>query len=258
MPTTEAASARLRTRGTIVPGCDLIMAVLQVLHPRRMFPADNLREPVLDPKGWQRGGTSPGGAAPGGVEAGRGNYFIGDPELAGEAPPPQRVIWQPPGEGGESYAPHATTGYVMDRATDPGLPTMTIPRNPEADLTYREMATHATAAIYSRIIPMQAHVWGHDWDDTEELVHWLASAAVTAFNGNAMNVPIVGGGGWVKDEKGTRGLHYVLTINLAAPIVYPVYDEVKMREAIFRVTGDCGPHNVPPSAPADHVPQAGY
>mgnify|MGYP000057603489 CR=1 FL=1 len=78
---TPAKTTRLNTRGTILPGVQLVMATLQALYPRRIFPADSQGEPALCPIGWRRGGTSPGGAALGNPNTpGGGNYFVGADE----------------------------------------------------------------------------------------------------------------------------------------------------------------------------------
>ena len=114
----KSTPERLLTRGTIVPAVVLIMKALQVIYPRRTFPAvdpasDQLREAVLDPAGWVLGGTSPGGAYLGPP---KGNYFIGDPNVERDGPPPQRIVWAPPEEGEERYVAPQRIGNMIGGA----------------------------------------------------------------------------------------------------------------------------------------------
>jgi hypothetical protein len=73
----------------------------------------------------------------------------------------------------------------------------------------------------------------NDWT-AEELVHWFASAFQMTFNGNINGTPLLGPGGWARDEKGSRGLHYVLTARLCAPVHYIYFGE---REAVSATLG---------------------
>lgn len=224
------------------------MAALSVLHPRRIWPADTEREPELDPENWRLGGTSPGGAPLGTEADGGGNWWIGDPEVYVEQGTPHRIVWSLPGPGEEAYEAAARTGYFVDRMIDPGAPQSLRPQSPAEWQVAREMTTQATAPFASRLIPMVAHCWGNDLDDTEELAYYVAQSAQVCFNGNAIGRPIVGPGGWERDEKGTRGVHYALRVTLAAPIAYPTFDEVAMRSALFRIVPH-GPHVLPVDPP---------
>lgn len=228
----------LNTRGTIVPGIQYCMSTLQQLYPRRIFPADGgideQRQPVIDPAGWRRGGTSPSGASLGGTPG--GSYFIGTPEKFLNDAVPQRIIWEPPGIGEEDWIAPQQIGPYVDASTQQ-LPNLLIPANPATPPQYRQMGNFAAASFATRVIPMRVHLWGSDWSDTEELVHWFASAFQICFNGNINDQALLGPGGWVDDEKTTRGLHYVLTARFAAPIHYPYFGERPMTAAALRFDG---------------------
>lgn len=267
MAAIDPRTQRLHTRGTIVTGCSLVMAALSVLFPRRIWPADTDREPELDPENWVLGGTSPGGAPMGlGTEDGHGNWWIGNPETYAEIGTPHRIVWALPGPGEEAFEPAERTGYRLDYSVDPGAPQNLQPASPAMDFPapppgflpprppsgeetegvntpWREMGTQATAPFATRIIPMTAHLWGNDVDDAEELLYYVAQAVQLCFNGNAVGRPLLGAGGFVADEKGSRGLHYQLRVTFAAPIAYPTYDEVAMRSALLRIIPG-GPHVV--------------
>lgn len=121
-PTTRQIALAQST--IIVRGVDLVMDMLQSLHPRREWrkTASGLEEVTATP--WRRGGTSPGGssfsgpiggsgAAPGQVvNDNTGNYFIGWPETMTNAGQPQRVIWTPPEPGAERYGPPQQVGWI--------------------------------------------------------------------------------------------------------------------------------------------------
>lgn len=238
---TPERTAALNSRGTIVPAVGYIMYVLQAIYPRRIFPdvggtQDQQRRPVICPIGWRRGGTSPSGASLGGTPG--GNYFIGSPERPLNDSAPQRIIWEPPGVGEEEWAPPQQMGPYKDVLTTP-QPDLLIPQSPITGDQYRQMDGFATGQIATRIIPMRAHIWGNDFDDTEELTHWLGSAAQVCFNGNTSvaGVPLLGPSGWAEDEKGSRGLHQVLTIRLAAPIHFPYWAEREAVAAALRFSG---------------------
>lgn len=256
-------------RGVIVRGVDLVMATLQELFPRRVFPKgeDGDRRPILG-EPWRRGGTTPGGASfsgpvdhPEGFQnLTTGNYFIGTAEQYVDAGEPHRVVWTPPAPGQERFSPATAAGFIVTQA-EPGKPGFLRPA------TQQEIAAHeyhsqmgrlqrdvgralpnppfpvpgvtpggaavpgapggfmttpiVPAFVRNRIVPMTAHIWGNDWDDTEEIVLWLSCAAETVFQGTIPGVGIVESGGWVRDEKATRGLHYQLVVNFSCPIVWP-------------------------------------
>ena len=236
---TPQKTTRLNTRGTIIPGVQLVMATLQSLYPRRIFPADNGGNPALCPVGWVRGGTSPGGAALGNpnAPAGQGgNYFVGAPEIYVGNSAPQRIVWEPPGDGEEEWQPCQIVGPYIDQSTQP-LPDLLIPQTSSTSQHYRQMGGFAAAQFAVRVIPMRVHVWGNDEDDTEELAHWVASAFQTCFNGSINDVPLIGPSGWPPDEKGSRGLHWVCVMRFAAPVHYPMWGERAMAAARLRVTG---------------------
>ena len=222
----------LNTRGSIVPGVQYVMSVLQTLYPRRIFPdagtADQQRQPIIDPLGWRRGGTSPSGASLGGAPG--GNYFIGSAERYISEAAPQRIIWEPPGPGDEEWTLPQQIGPFVDPRTQQ-LPNLLTPQSPTTGQQYRQMGNFASGQFATRVIPMRVHIWGNDWSDAEELVHWFGSAFQVCFNGNlgVSNIPLLGPGGWVEDDKGSRGLHYILTARFAAPVHYPYFGE---REAL--------------------------
>lgn len=280
---------QISQRGVVVRGVDLIMACLQELFPRRVFPKmqDSDRYQVLgDP--WRRGGTSPGGASFAGpvdlgptvtgATAGNGNYFIGWPDDKTDAVEPQRIVWTPPDVGQERFGPAQMSGFMVDESTDPGaavalrpmrhdeiaalpgqpgpwlstndpiydaqtnrlqrevgLPGRGSAQQPIPGTTYgsgrRIMAApYVTAFARTRIVPMTAKIWGSDWDDSEELLMWLSCAAETVYQGTLahMALPVVDHGGWVRDEKASRGMHYELVINLCCPIIWPPLAEREM------------------------------
>jgi hypothetical protein len=84
-------------------------------------------------------------------------------------------------------------------------------------------APYVYSQVRTWIIPMTAHVWGHDWDDTEVLARWLVSSVETVWQGTLahMSEPVTTSSGWVRDEKGSRGLHWVATFNFSSPIIFP-------------------------------------
>ncbi len=229
----------LNTRGTIVPAIDFIMTVLQDLYPRRIYPntgtIDQQRMPVIAPEGWQRGGTSPSGASLGGTPG--GNYFIGSAEKYINEAAPQRVIWELPGPSEEEWAPPQQMGPYKDPAIVP-LPQLLTPQSPVTAEQFRQMGEMATGQFATRIIPMKAHLWCNDYPD-EEFVHWFGAACQVCFNGNTSvaGYPLLGPGGWVEDPKGSRGIHYIVTVRFAAPIHYPYYAEVVARSAYLRLSG---------------------
>jgi hypothetical protein len=293
----------LATRGVIVPGVDLVMSLLQQIHPRREFrPGDG--EPVAATP-WRRGGTSPGGSslsgpvggggeAPGQVVTDNtGTYFVGWADERTAAVPPQRIVWTPPEPGQERYGPPQSVGWLLDQDPDgqeilrpmtaadvagdaqgvqagygygavgyagqtgvghPAGAQGTAPATMHGEAVagagggYDRMAgggpwaslfprqgdvpggrarRAASPHVYSEartwVVPMTAHVWGHDWDDTELLARCLVSAAETVWQGTLahMGEPVTAGSGWVRDEKGSRGLHWTATFNFATPIVFP-------------------------------------
>ncbi len=230
----------LNTRGTIVLGVDYVMATLQAIFPRRIFPdtgtIDQQRTPIICPVGWRRGGTSPSGASLGGTPG--GNYWIGVAEKYINEAAPQRIVWEPPGRDEEEWAPPQQMGPYKDPSTQQ-LPQLLTPQSPTTGDYYRQMGDMATAQFATRIIPMHVHIWGNDWSDTEEVLHWFASAVQICFNGNTSvaGVPLIGPGGWADDEKGTRGLHYVLTVRFAAPVHYPYWAEREAMAASLRLSG---------------------
>lgn len=221
---TPERTVELNTRGTIINSIQQVMATLQEIFPRRHYPADSDRRPVLDPQGWVRGGTSPGGASLGGSG---GNYFIGVPELVIGNSAPQRIVWEPPDEGEEDWMANQQVGPFVDPSTAM-LPQLLTPQSPATDAVRRQMGGFAAAQFATRVIPFKVHIWDNDWT-AEELVHWFASAFQMTFNGNINGTSLLGPGGWARDEKGSRGLHYVLTARLCAPVHYVYFGE---REAL--------------------------
>lgn len=234
---TPERTTRLNTRGTILPSIEYCMYTLQQLYPRRIFPAGDAaataREPQLDPVGWRRGGTSPSGASLGGTPG--GNYFVGSPDKYIRDAAPQRIIWEPPAPGEEEWGPPQQHGYFVDPSTQQ-LPQLRTPPSPENQQQYREMGDRASAPFATRIIPMRVHLWGSDYDDTEELIHWFASAVQVCFNGTLNNQWLHGPGGWT-DEKDSRGLHYELVVRFAAPVMYPYWAEREATAASLRLSG---------------------
>ena len=235
---TPQRTTRLNTRGTSLNGIQQVMAQLQELYPRRIFPddgnIDEARTPVPDPLGWRRGGTSPSGASLGGSPG--GSYFVGYPEQFIGSAAPQRIVWEPPGVGEEEYVPSITVGPYVDAATQP-LPSLLTAQGPLSDEHYRQMGQYAAAPFLLRLIPWRVHIWGNDWDDEDELIHWFLSSAQVVLNGSIPNQYPVRPGGYVPDEKGTRGLHYVCSVVFAAPIHYPYFGERVMVGAALRRSG---------------------
>lgn len=246
---TPERTVNLGTRGTIIPGVQLVMANLQKLYPRRIFPDTGTvatqRLPVLCPVGWRRGGTSPSGASLGGTPG--GNYFVGNPERFINEAAPQRIVWELPGPGEEDWVVPQMMGPFVDSSTLQ-LPNLLIPQTPETGAQYRQMGGFASAPFATRVIPMKVHCWGNDVDDTEELLHWLGCAAQVSFNGNlgVAGVPLLGPSGFADDEKGTRGLHQTLIVRFAAPVHYPYFGEREALSATLSVTG-AAPYTVVPN-----------
>jgi hypothetical protein len=243
----RATPERLLTRGTIVPGVTLVMRALQLIYPRRTYPAvdaasDLTREAKLAPEGWVLGGTSPGGAPLGLV---KGNYFIGDPNVERDGPPPQRIVWVPPDNGEERYVAPQRLGNMIGGAP-PGTPQLMRRPDEPADwlpgAAARPLGPHVGRQVYTRVIPMRAHCWGSDMDDTEELADNLAAATELVLGGTQMplNAPIVTGGGFLRDTLGNRGLCYVLRVNFYAPIFSPMLDSAQMRDLSMIVTAKTG------------------
>lgn len=239
---TPQRTTRLNTRGTILPGIQYVMYVLQQIYPRRIFPdagtVDQQRTPTLCPIGWRRGGTSGSGASLGGTPG--GNYFVGgwsNEKYINEAAP-QRIIWEYPGPGEEEWAPPQQMGPYKDVLTTT-RPQLLTPQSPTTADEYRQMGEMATAQFATRVIPMTARIWGNDSDDSEELAHWLGASVQVCFNGNlaVAGFPLLGPGGWEEDWKGTRGLHYVLTVRFAAPIHFPYWAEREAVAAALRFSG---------------------
>ena len=48
---------------------------------------------------------------------------------------------------------------------------------------------------------------------------------------------LLGPSGWVEDEKGTRGIHWVVTARFAAPVHYPYFGERPATAVGLTVTG---------------------
>lgn len=237
---TPERTVELNTRGTVINGIQQVMATLQEIFPRRYYPADGDRRPVIDPKGWQRGGTSPGGASLGGDG---GNYFVGYPEMVIGNSMPQRIIWEPPGEGEEEWLPNQQVGPFVDPSTS-AAPQLLTPQSPATDRVYRQMGISAAAQFATRVIPFKVHIWDNDWT-SDELIHWFASAFQMTFNGNLNGTALWGPGGYVQDEKGSRGLHYVLTVRFVAPVHYIYFGERPMQSATLGfdvVDGPLGRH----------------
>lgn len=230
---------RLVRFSPIIAGVDLIMRALQSIQPRLYFqaldhggqdsPAFEVRE---DPLGWVRGvSTSPGGAplaAQSVVDSSdplfRGNYFIGAPESFLQGPPPQRIVWEPPGEDEEVWGPPDAVGPRVDLQPWPeeAPPDTPWPISPAEMREYAQMGGGVVPQNMSTwLIPMRAHIWGMDYDDTWTLAHNLQAATYTVFNGcTAVNgAPICPSGGWPKDQRATAGLHYVQRVNLCTSIV---------------------------------------
>jgi hypothetical protein len=229
-----------------IAAIDRIMGTLQNFYPRLLFVASDyagpdapVTTPTIDPVGWVRGkSTSPGGAPLTDVAASdtlvSGSYFIGAPEVYLNSPPPQRVVWEPPAEGEESMIPADATGPAYDTLPQPvsggpvnpwpwepyiGAPT---PGNPTG---YTQMGGAEIPVVFGNwLMPWRAHVWGSDFGDTRQLVLALQGAVQLVFGGctglsNSWATPV---GGWATDVKGSRGLHYVLTVNIVIPVVIPV------------------------------------
>lgn len=235
---TPQRTADLAVQGTILPGVEYVMAALQQVWPRLIFPAGDIpvdaRSPQFCPTGWRRGGTSPGGASLGGTPG--GNYFVGVPELKLHDAAPQRIIWEPPGEGEEERIPPQTIGYYKDAATAM-LPQLHSPQTSATEEHFRQLGAYASPQINLRVIPMKCHIWGLDWGDTETLLHWVESVFTSCFQGTLNGQWLCGPSGWIRDEKASHGLHAVTVCRLVAPIVYPYMGEREAVAASLRFSG---------------------
>lgn len=193
-----------------------------------------------------------------------GNYFVGWANEKTDACEPQRIVWTPPDVGQERFLPPQSSGFMLDESADGSSATLRPATaqdmlqvqsmyqsqvgRPMADVGPRRLdgnpaqaipgvnygggqrqmgAPFIAALVRTRVVPMAAHVWGNDWDDTEELVLWLSCAVETALQGTIAhaNLPIIESGGWVRDQAATRGLHYVLVVNFACPVIWPPQTE---------------------------------
>jgi hypothetical protein len=242
----------LNTRGTMIPCIDAIMAELQVLYPRRIFPAegtvDQARQPVIDPVGWRRGGTSPSGADLGAPS--QASYFIGWNEQFINAAAPQRIVWEPPEDGAEEILPGQQLGPFIDRLLNP-RPDLLVPASPVTQDYYRQMGEMAAAPWGLRVIPMRAHLWANDWSDSEELIHWFAGAVQNCLNGTINGSWNWQPGGYARGadsndgavSKASRGVQYVCTVRLPMPLHYPYFREVEARQALLRFDG-AAPYSV--------------
>lgn len=225
-----------------IQAIDRVMGTLQDIHPRIVWqaqahgdPSQPAFIPCIDPVGWVRGrATSPGGAPLADPRAGdtisSGSYFIGAPEVFLQSPPPQRVVWEPPGEGEESAGPEDAAGPLIDGTPQPesGGPVSPWPWVPGmGQLTpshpaYTQMGGQVVPSVFMTwLMPWRAHVWGLDYGDTRQLVSCLQAAIYTVFAGTTgqNNVWQTPTGGWATDEKASMGLHYVLNVNFVIAIV---------------------------------------
>ena len=111
----------------------------------------------------------------------------------------------------------------------------------------RPLGPHVGRQVYTRVIPMRAHCWGSDMNDTEELADNLAAATELVLGGTQMplNAPIVTGGGFLRDTLGNRGLCYVLRVNFYAPIFSPLLDSAQMKDLAMIITAKTGGY-IPP------------
>lgn len=215
-----------------------VMDVLQRIYPPKTFAPDaQIGESVVGVGGnalgsvppqfqrgvWKRGGTTAGGADANEGTWGDANYFVGAKYLDLKIGSPQRIVWVPPDEGGESIGPPDMAGGIIDVATDP------------LDIT-REIGIRHFRRLATRLVPWSVDMWCHDYDDALELSNWLMAAIhiVAAGNTELAGVRQYGPGGWVRDEHGQRGVRYRLTVTMAMPVVAPYYLEVPMRAAVIR------------------------
>jgi len=234
---TPERTARLNTRGAILPAVEFVMHTLQAIFPRRVWLPDNDRLPTLCPIGWRRGGTSPGGADVGGPKG--GSYFVGSAEEAVGVGAPQRMIWVPQRA---DWAPATSVGSIPDVAPQEAPPLL-VPGTPANRSIYRAHEGQAAAPFASRLISFAVHVWGNDLDDTEELVGWLGAAVQVCFQGTTNGEPLLGPEEWVPDPKGSRGIHCVLGVRFGAPVFFPPDGEAAAREVYLRLSGQA-PHVV--------------
>lgn len=205
--------------GFLEPRIVEVMSFLNGVCPAYYFPADNDRKAMLYPNGgaWLRGGTSPSGDDQGDV--GQANWFIGERYVDGASlGMPQRVVWIPPQEGEERFvepdsAGHHKVGDAFGRTYVGGLQgdESQLPKN----LAYRK--------VLSRVCPVKVDIWGNDWDDTDQLVHWLASC-ILATNAGApeyLREKTIQSGGYVRMEKGQRGVRYRMAAIFVFPVIAP-------------------------------------
>lgn len=188
-----------------------------------------------------------------------GTYAFGWQELEAEGPPPQRIVWTPPLPGQERFDREMAGGPVVDCWRALGVDVVGVqarapyqsqdvdpaewrdgvarrmPVDPAKGLTgaaariariappvrqlpYPEVASQ----LCTRVIPLTAHIWGSDTDDTEELAMWVMRVWQVRFGNLLPNTLGLVSGGMAPDEKGSRGLHFVLGVQLAVPVLsYP-------------------------------------
>lgn len=215
-----------------------VMDVLQRIYPPKTFTPDvqtgasvvgvggsgvGSAAPTFQRGTWKRGGTSPGGGDANEGSWGDANYFVGDKYLDLKIGYPQRIVWVPPSEGGESFGVPDMAGGVIDTATDP------------LDIT-RETSIRYFRRIATRLVPWTVDLWCHDYTDGLELSNWLMAAIhiVAAGNTELAGVRQFGPGGWVGDQHGQRGVRYRLTVTMAMPVVTPYMLEVPARATVIK------------------------
>lgn len=203
------------TRGHLKPRIVEVMAYMNAVCPAYIYPADSGRAETLAPNNgaWFLGGTSPSGDDDGDVT--QANWWIGERYVDGAFNgAPQRMVWIPPRDGEERFAEADSVGHhkVGDAAGqtfgagDDRLP---------ASMAYRK--------VMSRVVPVKVDIWGNDFDDTDLMVHWLASC-IFATNAGApekLREKTISSGGYVTLEKGQRGVRYRLSATFVFPIIAP-------------------------------------
>lgn len=181
-----------------------------------------------------------------------GSYAIGWPELEVNTPP-HTIVWVPPSAGQERFAPEMSGGVLVDAYAAMGImpvrPVVPGDEDPAAAFVdgiesppqqargdaYGAEATaelpapahrfdepYAATELAVRIVPLQAHLWGSDWDDTEELAHHLMGCWEVRFGRMVQGERGIVSGGFLPDRKADRGLHYVLGLQLFVPVMSPL------------------------------------
>jgi hypothetical protein len=183
-------------------------------HPQKFDFQGNVRVKSDAADGWIIGGTSPSGEELGPIEG--ANYFIGAKYKEANFGAPQRIVWVPPRDGGERWVRNDLTGSVVSGSQVFSTGNFVEPDSDDTNYVFSRWAT--------RVVPMMAQLWCHDFDDQDVLVQWLSTAIFATAPGapESVGVPAIISGGQEEDEEmNERGLVYNLRCNFVFPVVRP-------------------------------------